>query len=166
REGGIRGEAAQGPTPTPQVEPVHEVSAPAEPRPRRRGLGQLIGFSPRRTWAYARREAMEIRRDPVRLSFAVFLPIVLMLLFSYGISSDCDNLVYGVLDHDQTPESRQYLDEFAHSRYFREHSPIATYDELERRLQSGEIKLAIEIPPGFGKDLARGRQPEVSVWLD
>src|SRR5262249_22167035 len=67
-----RGDAAHCPTPTPQVEPVHEVSAPAEPRPRRRGLGQLIGFSPRRTWAYARREAMEIRRDPVRLSFAVF----------------------------------------------------------------------------------------------
>jgi ribosome-dependent ATPase len=123
-------------------------------------------FSLARMWAYARREATEIRRDPVRLSFAVFLPMILMLLFSYGISFDIENLAYAVLDHDRTPESREYLDEFAHSRYFRAHRPIATYDELERRLQSGEIKLAIEIPPEFGKDLTRGRRPQVSVWLD
>jgi ribosome-dependent ATPase len=123
-------------------------------------------FSLARMWAYARREAVEIRRDPVRLSFAVFLPMILMLLFSYGISFDIENLAYAVLDHDRTPESREYLDEFAHSRYFRAHSPITTYGELEQRLQSGEIKLAIEIPPGFGRDLARGRRPEVSVWLD
>ena len=71
-----------------------------------------------------------------------------------------------MLDHDRTPESREYLDEFAHSRYFREHTPIITYGEMEQRLQSGEIKLAIEIPPGFGRDLARGRRPEASVWLD
>jgi ribosome-dependent ATPase len=123
-------------------------------------------FSLARIWAYARREALEIRRDPVRLSFAVFLPMILMLLFSYGISFDIENLAYAVLDHDRTPESREYLDEFAHSRYFREHPAIATYGDLERQLQSGEIKLAIEIPPEFGKDLARGRRPEASVWLD
>jgi ribosome-dependent ATPase len=130
------------------------------------GGRRLGGFSLARMWAYAKREALEIRRDPVRLSFAVFLPMILMLLFSYGISFDIENLAYAVLDHDRTPESREYLDEFAHSRYFREHAPIATYDELERRLQSGEIKLAIEIPPEFGKDLTHGRRPELSVWLD
>src|SRR5262249_49618039 len=103
------------------------------------------------------------RRVRVRLGFAVFLPIILVLLFSYGISFDIENLAYAALDHDRTPESREYLDQFAHSRYFSAHPPVATYDELEERLQSGEIKLAIEIPPDFGKDVARGRQPEVSV---
>ncbi len=33
-------------------------------------------------------------------------------------------------------------------------------------MMSGELQLAIEIPPGFGKDLKRGRQPVVSVWID
>src|SRR5262249_15069773 len=106
------------------------------------------------------------RRVRVRLGFAVFLPIILVLLFSYGISFDIENLAYAALDHDRSPESREYLDEFAHSRYFSTHPPIATYAELERRLQSGEIKLAIEIPPEFGKDLSKRRQPEVSVWLE
>jgi ribosome-dependent ATPase len=170
-EDAIRGDSP----PTPQssaatpTEPAgQEAPSPVASSAAGNGHGQwrLGWFSLARMWAYARREAVEIRRDPVRLSFAVFLPMILMLLFSYGISFDIENLAYAVLDHDRTPESREYLDEFAHSRYFREHAPIATYDELERRLQSGEIKLAIEVPPEFGKDLARGRQPEASVWLD
>jgi ribosome-dependent ATPase len=170
-EDAIRGDS--GPAPQPSAaKPAQPVGqeAPAPASSRASGSGHrrwLLGrFSVARMWAYARREALEIRRDPVRLSFALFLPMILMLLFSYGISFDIENLAYAVLDHDRTPESREYLDEFAHSRYFREHAQILTYDELERRLQSGEIKLAIEIPPGFGRDLARGRQPEVSVWLD
>src|SRR5262249_4000251 len=170
-EDAIRGDSP----PTPQssaakpAEPAgQEAPSPVASRAAGNGHGRwrLGRVSPGRMWAYARREAVEIRRDPVRLSFAVFLPMILMLLFSYGISFDIENLAYAVLDHDRTPESREYLDEFAHSRYFREHAPIATYDELERRLQSGEIKLAIEIPPGFGRDLARGRRPQASVWLD
>jgi ribosome-dependent ATPase len=170
-EDAIRGDGA----PTPQGSAAKQAASAGQEAPspvgsgtaasshRRRRVGR---FSLARMWAYARREALEIRRDPVRLSFAVFLPMILMLLFSYGISFDIENLAYAVLDHDQTPESREFLDEFAHSRYFREHDPIATYGELERRLQSGEIKLAIEIPPGFGRDVARGRRPEASVWLD
>ena len=87
--------------------------------------------------------------------------------FGYGISFDVENLSYAVLDRDQTPESRTYLDSFAGSpRYFEQQSPISDYSNLEARLRSGELKLAIEIPPEFGKDLKRGRQPEVGVWLD
>jgi ribosome-dependent ATPase len=170
-EDAIRGDSA--PTPQGSAAKQAEPTGQEAPSPvgssaagNGHGRGRLGRFSLGRMWAYARREAVEIRRDPVRLSFAVFLPMILMLLFSYGISFDIENLAYAVLDHDRTPESREYLDEFAHSRYFREHPPIATYDELERRLQSGEIKLAIEIPPEFGRDLTRGRRPEASVWLD
>jgi ribosome-dependent ATPase len=170
-EDAIRADSAATPQPSaakPAEPAVQEAPAPVASSAAGNGQGRrrLGGFSLARMWAYARRETLEIRRDPVRLSFAVFLPMILMLLFSYGISFDIENLAYAVLDHDRTPESREYLDEFAHSRYFREHTPIATYDELEQRLQSGEIKLAIEIPPEFGRDLARGRRPQASFWLD
>jgi ribosome-dependent ATPase len=151
------------------AEPVtdaKEEPVAAHARPEIRQSGRHFRFSPRRLWAYARREAMEIRRDRLRLGFAVFLPLLLMILFSYGISFDIENLAYAVLDNDRTPESRAYLDEFAHSRYFHEQTPILDYAALEQRLQSGEIKLAVEMPPEFGKDLRRGRSPEVSVWLD
>jgi ribosome-dependent ATPase len=123
-------------------------------------------FSIRRLWAYAHREAMELRRDPIRLAFALLGPILLMITCGYGISFDVEHLSYAVLDRDRSPESRTYLEQFAGSRYFREQPPMAHYTEMEHRLRSGTLKIAIEIPPDFGRDLQRGRQPEVGVWLD
>ncbi len=123
-------------------------------------------FSFSRLWAYARRETMEIKRDPIRLAFALFGPILLMIVFGYGITFDVENLPYAILDRDQTPESRSYLENFSGSRYFEERLPLYSYEELEQRLKSGELRLAMEIPPNFGRDLKSGSEPTVSVWLD
>ncbi len=123
-------------------------------------------FSAGRLRALVRRESMEVRRDPVRLAFALLGPLLLMIVFGYGISFDVENLSYAALDHDRTPESRAYLENFAGSRYFRQQSPLLDYAAVERRLNSGSLKFAIEIPPQFGKDLKRGRAPEVGVWVD
>jgi ribosome-dependent ATPase len=109
---------------------------------------------------------MELLRDPIRLSFALLGPALLMLVFGYGISFDVDTLTYAVLDRDRTPASRAYADNFAGSRYFEEQAAIRDDRELEDRLRRGGLKVAIEIPSGFGRDLARGRQPEVGAWLD
>ena len=123
-------------------------------------------FSFMRLLAYSRRESAELRRDPVRLTFALLGPLILMIVFGYGITFDVDDLAYAVLDQDRTPESRTYLENYSGSRYFKQGSPILNYAEMEKRLRSGELELAIEIPPGFGRDLRRGRAPEVGVWLD
>jgi ribosome-dependent ATPase len=123
-------------------------------------------FSLRRLWAYARREATELRRDPIRLSFALLGPILLMVVFGFGITFDVERLAYAALDADRSPESRRYLEDFATSRYFEQRRPPANPAELERRLRAGELRLGIEVPAGFGRDLRRGRAPEVAVWLD
>jgi ribosome-dependent ATPase len=125
-----------------------------------------IDFSLRRMWAYARRELMELKRDPIRLSFALFGPILLMIVFGYGITFDVENLAYSALDRDQTPESRRYLENYSGSRYFEERPPLYSYEELEKRLKSGELKLALEIPPNYGRDLKRGSKPTIGIWLD
>ena len=123
-------------------------------------------FSLRRMLAYARRETKELLRDPIRLAFVLLGPIILMITFGYGISFDVEDQPYAVFDQDQSFESRQFLENFSGSRYFDEQAPIRTAAETERRLQSGELKFVVEIPPGFGKDLRTGRRPEVGVWLD
>jgi len=123
-------------------------------------------FSLSRIWAYARREALEIKRDPIRLAFALLGPIVLMLAFGYGITFDIEDMSYAVLDHDRTAESRRYLENFSGSRYFKEQPPLSHHDELEDRLRKGQFTFAIEIPPGFARELKRERQPEVAIWLD
>ena len=141
-----------------------EPLAPAEPDVLSPPLERRFEF--RRLWAYARRETMEILRDPIRLAFSLGGPIMLMLTFGYGITFDVENLSFAALDQDQTRESRELLEQFSGSRYFEEHPEITTERELDQRLQNGELKIAIEIPPNFGKDLVSNKQPEVSAWLD
>ncbi len=104
--------------------------------------------------------------NPIRLSFALLGTAFLMLIFGFGITTDVDNLTFAALDRDQTPESRAYLGEFRGSRYFVEKAPIADYAELDRRLRSGDVKATIEIPPGFGRDIKRGRPASVGAWID
>jgi ribosome-dependent ATPase len=123
-------------------------------------------FDWRRLWAYSLRETVEILRDPIRLTFALVGPILLMLTMGYGISFDVEHLAYAAFDQDQSRESREFLENFSGSRYFEERQPIFSDAELQRRLQSVELKLAIEIPPNFGKDLTSDKGPEVSVWIE
>jgi ribosome-dependent ATPase len=123
-------------------------------------------FSPRRLLAYSIREALELLRDPVRLAFGLFGTALLMLVFGFGVSTDVNNLTFAVLDHDQSTESRAYLEELRGSAYFIEKAPIANYNDLEQRLRSGDVQAGIEIPPGFGRDIKRGRPTWVSATVD
>ena len=154
-------EAAERPATTPTTTESPESTAPAthtDEAPSR--------FSLARVWAFARREAVELQHDSVRLAFAVLGPILLMIVFGYGISLDVEHLPFAVLDSDQTPASRYYVDNFRGSIYFDETAPLPNYNELDRRLRNGELRIAMELPPSFQKDLQRGRQPEVNAFLD
>jgi len=123
-------------------------------------------FSLRRLLSYTRRESMELRRDPIRATLAMLGSVMLMFIMGYGISLDVEDLTYAVLDHDQTTASQAYALNIAGSRYFIEKAPLTSPDELERRMRSGDISLAIEIPPNFGRDLKRGASPQVAFWID
>ena len=138
-------------TPLPSATPTLHYSAPV---------------SPRRLLAYSRREALELWRDPIRLTFAILGSVILMLILGYGISLDVEDLRFAVLDRDQTPQSRDYIQNIASSRYFVERPALGDVNELDRRMRSGEVSVAIEIPPRFAVDLKRGRPTEIGVWVD
>ena len=123
-------------------------------------------FSFRRLSAYSIRETLELRRDPIRLGFSLLGTAFLMLIFGFGITTDVNNLSFRVLDRDNTPESRAYLDEIRHSPYFTEKEPLANEDDLQSALKTGSVNATIEMPPGFGRDLKAGRGTEVGVWVD
>jgi ribosome-dependent ATPase len=123
-------------------------------------------FSLQRLLAYTIREALELLRDPIRLGFSLLGTTLLMLVFGFGVSTDVNNLSFAVLDQDQSPESRAYLEELRGSTYFVEKALIANEADLISRLKSGDIKAAIEIPPNFGLDIKRGRPVWVSALVD
>lgn len=120
------------------------------------------------TWvfAFARREAREVLRDPIRLSFALLAPLILMMTFARGISFDIEALPFSIYDRDRSAESQSLTLHLAGSRYFAERAQVLADVDVDRRLQSGDAALVIEIPPGFGRDLLRGHQPTISLWLD
>src|SRR6516162_8027659 len=147
------------PAPQPAAASEGTAAKPVQSRASRR-------FDPGRLWAYARRETMELLRDPIRLAFAFIGPVVLMLAMGYGITFDVENLNYAAFDQDRTPESRRLLESFSGSRYFSERPPIGSPAELEQRMRSGELAVVVEIPAGFGRDLERLHSPEVGFWID
>ncbi|HLV27959.1 MAG TPA: ribosome-associated ATPase/putative transporter RbbA, partial [Burkholderiaceae bacterium] len=121
-------------------------------------LGRLL--------SYCWRESLELRRDPIRATLALAGSLILMLVIGFGISLDVEDLQYAVLDRDQTTLSHSYTLSLSGSRYFIERPPIRDYEDLDRRMRSGELALAIEIPSGFGRDIKRGTPVQVGAWVD
>ncbi|HGT2669504.1 TPA: ribosome-associated ATPase/putative transporter RbbA [Raoultella planticola] len=146
--------------PVEQIPPAPPVSAPAGTTAPRQA------FSLRRLFSYSRREALELRRDPVRSILALLGTVILMFIMGYGISMDVEDLRFAVLDRDQTLSSQGWSQNIAGSRYFIEQPPLQSYDQLDRRMRNGELAVAIEIPPDFGRDIARGTPVKIGVWVD
>jgi ribosome-dependent ATPase len=147
-------------------QPVDEMKEAIESRApsRVRSSGNIINL--RRLLAYTHREALELRRDPIRSTLALVGSLILMFVIGYGINMDVEKLSFAVLDRDDTTISRDYVLNIAGSRYFTEKAPIADYADLDRRMVEGELSLAIEIPPGFGRDVARGKTVQIGAWID
>lgn len=151
-------EATQPPdaqaTAVPAIEHKTESSVPRQ------------AFSLQRLFSYSRREALELHRDPVRSTLALLGTVILMFIMGYGISMDVEDLRFAVLDRDQTVSSQGWSQNIAGSRYFIEQPPLQSYSELDRRMRNGELAVTIEIPPNFGRDIARGTPVQIGVWVD
>ena len=139
-------------------------AAPAEPQtPRGEGAWRR---SLRRFYSYAWREALELQRDGVRGALALVGSLLLMFVMGYGISMDVEDLRFAVLDRDQTALSRDYALQLSGSRYFSEQAPLRDDADLDQRLRSGAISLALEIPSGFARRAERGEPTEIGAWID
>ena len=156
---------AAGPNEDPPAD-LAKAPPPAAPPAPAAGRARGPRFSLSCAWSYSLRETLELRRDPVRATMALLGTAILMFVIGYGINLDVENLSYAVLDRDQTGLSRNYALNLSGSRYFVERPPITDYAELDRRMRAGELALAIEIPPGFGRDVERGKAVQIGAWVD
>jgi ribosome-dependent ATPase len=147
------------PVPAKDPAPAASLAKPPGKRPR-------FGFNPGRAFSYTLRETLELRRDPVRGTLALLGTALLMFIIGYGINMDVENLSYALLDRDQTILSQNYALNLSGSRYFLERPPITDYADLDQRMRSGELALAIEIPSGFARDIARGTPAQIGAWVD
>jgi ABC-2 type transport system permease protein len=120
----------------------------------------------RRILAIMRKETLHIRRDPRSLYMAIGLPIVLLLLFGYAITFDIRHVAVAVADLDGSSASRELVDRIRASEYFDLRSESRDDARIGRLLEEGTVKIALIIPPDFGRRSARGEIPAVQVLVD
>ena len=159
-------EAAGNESESPAAQATEKANVPLPDKGSSRA-DELGGFfNLRRILSYSRRESLELMRDPVRMAVSLLGSVLLMFALGFGVTMDVENVNFAVLDYDQTVTSHDYELNMAGSHYFIERPPLKNYADLDRRMRSGKISVAIEIPPGFARNLRRGRNVNIGVWID
>jgi ABC-2 type transport system permease protein len=119
-----------------------------------------------RVGALAAKEALHIRRDPRTLYLALGMPVVMLLLFGFGVSFDLDHIPIAVVDADRTPASRALVRDFVSSNELVVGAPAADQDEAEALMRDGQILAVLAIPRGLEQDLARGETVRLGLTVD
>jgi ABC-2 type transport system permease protein len=124
-------------------------------------------ISPRRIVAIARKEVLHVARDPRSLYLALGMPVVLLILFGYGVSFDMDHLPVAVIDEDHSRTSRELSERmFASGEFERIESEGLTPDHASSLFDTRTAAAVLLIPHGFGDGLARGEHESVQILVD
>ena len=123
-------------------------------------------MKPSRMLGFARKEVLEIVRDPVTVLISLVMPLIMLFLFGYAMSFDVEHAPLYIVDHDRSAASRALADQFLNTPYFR--LAAAPEDERagEHALMRGDARALLSIPPGFGRRLARGETAPVEFVVD
>jgi len=119
-----------------------------------------------RLLAIARKEVVQILRDPRSLAIVIVMPAILVLLFGYGVNLDLKGLPVCVYDQEGSQQSQDLLKHFQSSRYFHVARVVKGYAELGRALDDGSAKMGIVIPWDFSQRLRAGRPVAVQAVVD
>lgn len=119
-----------------------------------------------RLLAIARKETREFLRDPIYLGLAFAVPMILMLLFGYGLGTDVKHVPVAFIDHDRSPHSRDYIDGFVHSEYFDLVGVVDRAENAAEWMKTGRVRVIIDIPPDFSRRLTGGQTVALGVTVD
>ncbi len=116
--------------------------------------------------AIARKEFIQIRRDKATIYMVFIFPVMMLVLYGFGIRYDVKSVPMTILDMDSTAESRQYIDRFAHSAYFAVWHYAANYRQLQQDIDGGASRIGLVIPADFSARIASHREAVVQVIVD
>jgi ABC-2 type transport system permease protein len=120
----------------------------------------------RRTKAIARKETIQILRDPRSLIMGIAIPIMLLLLFGFALTFDVDQVETVVLDRDRTQLSGDFVDRFGSSHYFKIKDYVSSEEALQKMIDAGKAQMGIVIPHDFSKRINEEGVIPVQIILD
>jgi len=119
-----------------------------------------------RLFAIARKESIQLRRDPRSLLLAFLLPVMLLVLFGYAITFDINDIRTAVVDHDRSASSRDLVHTLTASGYFRVTQHLDRAADVGALFDSGDAQIALVIPPDFSERMGAGRPAPLQLLVD
>lgn len=120
----------------------------------------------RRLLTIAKKEFIQIKRDKASLMIAIMMPIMMLLLFGFAVNTDVNNVNLVVYDGSKTMESRDLVNKFTNSYYFKLYDEVDSPNDVESYINSGKVKVGLVIPSDYTKDLRRSTTSEVQILVD
>jgi ABC-2 type transport system permease protein len=125
-----------------------------------------MGISPTRVREMLKKELRQMLRDPKMRGALIVAPIIMLVMFGYAVNTDIRDTTTFVIDHDRTATSRELLEVFESTGYFKIVGRSDRPADLVRALDYGDAAVGIEIPVGFAADIASGQGAQVQIVVD
>jgi ABC-2 type transport system permease protein len=119
-----------------------------------------------RLLALVRKEFTQIRRDSRLMVTMTIQPAVQLLLLGFALSATVTNLKLGVVDDDQSIESRAFVDTLGESKSFRLTATYGSVNDLAKALSRGDLSAGMVVPYDYSRRLKRGADTTVQVLLN
>ena len=116
--------------------------------------------------AIAKKEFIQIKRDRTTILMVFVFPLMMLVLYGFGIRYDVKSVPVTILDRDGTQKARQYIERFEHSPYFSVKHHVTSYQNLQQDIDRGITRIGIVLPPDFSERLSSNRQGVVQVIVD
>ncbi len=119
-----------------------------------------------RLLSIVKKEIIQIKRDPPSLVMAFVLPIMMLLIFGYAVTTDVEHINTAVLDQSKSQESRQLIEIFRNTGYFDIDTYVSDFKEMTHLLDSGKARVGLIIPPDYARKLHRNEQTQLQLVVD
>jgi ABC-2 type transport system permease protein len=123
-------------------------------------------FSFNRFLTIIKKEFIQVKRDPISLRLPFAMPIIMMLLFGYAVTTEVEKIPTAVFDMNMTQQSREYIDKFIASGYFDVTSHVSSQKDLAKLIDGGKVKAGIVIPSDYAEKLGKNKEPQTLIIID
>ncbi len=120
----------------------------------------------KRLLTITKKEFIHIKRDRASLIMALVAPVIMLLIFGYAVNTDVNHVDLVVCDESRTPESRELIEKFNNSYYFKTYEMVESSDKVEEYIDKGKVKVGLVIPTDYAREIKRNRTAEIQILVD